>query len=202
MASSTIRSVPYMLGFAPGKSSLINERRAAKTFKFAATENGVLDHVVVTSKSSELVLTILYNHVNMGIADGNRMLSKDSMSAMIQGLQRVYDKAGHEGNWTVQSEGKATGNPTRGNIQLSRLRRSHRSRLAEFGRTTILAMPLTEEHVIEHYNLALSETPAAYVAECERKNEKPTDVPVLRSKRTACAASPASSKHASQDPSR
>jgi hypothetical protein len=98
MASSTIRSVPDMLGVALGKSSLINERRAAKKLEFAATENGMLDPVVVTSKSSELVLTILYNHVNMGIADGNRMLSKDSMSAMIQGLQSVYDKAGHEGN--------------------------------------------------------------------------------------------------------
>jgi hypothetical protein len=177
MASSTIRSVPDMLGVALGKSSLINERRAAKKLEFAATENGMLDPVVVTSKSSELVLTILYNHVNMGIADGNRMLSKDSMSAMIQGLQRVYDKAGHEGNWTVQSDGKATGNPTRGNIQLSRLRRAHRSRLAEFGRTTIRAMPLTEEHVIEHYNLALSEIPAAYD---HSEGPKPVDQNIRR----------------------
>jgi hypothetical protein len=90
-----------MLGVAQGKLSLINERRVAKKLEFAATENGMLDPVVVTPKSSELVLTILHNHVNMGIADGNRMLSKDSMSAMIQGLLRVYDREGHEGNWTV-----------------------------------------------------------------------------------------------------
>jgi hypothetical protein len=88
MVSSTIRSVPEMLYVALGKSSLINERRAAKTLEVAATENGMLDPVAVTSKSSELVLNILYNHVTMGTADGSRMLSKDSMSAMIQGLQK------------------------------------------------------------------------------------------------------------------
>ena len=161
MASSYIRSVPDMLGIALGKSSLINEKRAAKKLELAARANGMCDPVEVTSKSSELVLTILYNHVNMGSADGSRILSKDSMSALIQGLQIVYDKAGHEGNWTMQSDGKATGNPTRGNIQLSRLRRAHRSRLAEFGRTTIRAIPLTEEHVVDHYNLSISEIPAA-----------------------------------------
>jgi hypothetical protein len=74
----------------------------------------------------------------------------------------VYDKAGHEGNWTVFPNGTATGNPTRCNIHLYRLRKAHRSKLAEFGRTTCRSMPLKEEHVANHYKLLASEIAADY----------------------------------------
>jgi hypothetical protein len=162
MSSLTIRRVPDMIGIALGKSSDANERRAARKLELAAMQNDMRDPFEVTPKSSDLVLTVLFDHVRMDSADGTHMLGKDSMGALIQGLQRVYDKAGHEGNWTVLSGGTATGNPTRGNIHLARLRKAHRSRLAEFGRTSCRAMPLTDQHVAEHYRLTVSEIPAAY----------------------------------------
>jgi hypothetical protein len=69
----------------------------------------MLDPVAVTSQSSELVLTIRYNHVNMGTADGSRMLSKDSTSAMIQGLRRVYDKPDMGANGQSSQTGRRLG---------------------------------------------------------------------------------------------
>jgi hypothetical protein len=79
--SSSILSVLDMHGVARGKSSLINERRAAKKLELAATTNSIRDPLELTSNSAELVLTILYNHVNMGSADGIRILSMESVSA-------------------------------------------------------------------------------------------------------------------------
>jgi hypothetical protein len=162
MASAGIRRPADMFSVATGRSSDANERRAAKILEIVAIQNGMKDPKEVTSKSSDLVLTILFDHVRMDSTDGSRILGKDSMGALIQGLQRVYDKAGHESQWTVLPNGTATGNPTRGNIHLSRLRRAHRSKLAEFGRTTCRAMPLTEEHVADHYKLIASEISADY----------------------------------------
>jgi hypothetical protein len=74
----------------------------------------MMDPLEVTPCSSDMLLTILFNHVKMDSTDGTGNLGKDSMGALIQGLQSVYDKAGHEGNWTVFPEG--TGHATRGNI--------------------------------------------------------------------------------------
>jgi hypothetical protein len=116
-----------------------------------------------TKTSSDLVLTILFNHVKMDSTDGSHLLGKESMGALIQGLQRVYGKAGHEVvQWTVLPNGTATVNPTRGNIHLSRLRRAHRSKSAEFGRTTCRATPLTEELVADHFKLIVSEISADF----------------------------------------
>jgi hypothetical protein len=162
MESAGIRRPADMFNVATGRSSDANERRAVKILESMAIQNGLRDPVEVTPKSSDLVLTILFNHVKMDSTDGSRLLGKDYMGALIQGLQRVYDKAGHEGQWTVLPNGTATGNPTRGNIHLSRLRRAHRSKLAEFGRTTCRAMPLTEELVADHFKLIVSEISADF----------------------------------------
>jgi hypothetical protein len=162
MDSTGILRPADMFSVATGRSSNANERRAAKILEAAANQNGMTDPREVTPRSSDMLLTILFNHVKMGSTDGTRILGKDSMGALIQGLQRVYDKAGHEGSWTVFPDGTATGNPTRGNIHLYRLRKAHRSKLAEFGRTTCRAMPLTEEHVTNHYRLVSSEISSDY----------------------------------------
>jgi hypothetical protein len=98
----------------------------------------------------------------MDSTDGSRILGKDSMEALIQGLQRAYDKTGHEGQWTVLPNGTATGNPTRGNTHVSSLRRALRSKFAEFGRTSCRAMPMPEELVGDHYKLIVSENPEDY----------------------------------------
>jgi hypothetical protein len=151
-----------MFNVATGRSSDANERRAVKILESKVIQNGLCDPIEVTQKSSDLVLTKLFNHVKMYSTDGSHPLGKDSMGALIQGLQRVYGKAGHEGQWTVLPNGIATGNPTRGNIHLSRLRRAHRSTLAEFGRTTCRAMPLTEEIVADHLKQIVSEISADF----------------------------------------
>jgi hypothetical protein len=79
---------------------MTSSTRTAKTMGIAATANDMRDYVEVASESSVLVLTILCIHINMGTENGSRILSKDSINALIHGLQRFYDKAGHEGNRT------------------------------------------------------------------------------------------------------
>jgi hypothetical protein len=162
MDSAGIRRPASMFKVALGRTSDANERRAVKILETMAIQNGMRDPVEITPKWSDLVLTILFNHVKMDSTDDSRILGKYSMEALIQGLHRVYDKAGHERQWTVLPNGTATGNPTRGNINLSRFRLPHRSKLAEFGRTTCRAIPLNEELVADHSKQIVSEIPAEY----------------------------------------
>jgi hypothetical protein len=72
------------------------------------------------------------------------------MDAMFQGLQMGYDNAGHTRNWQVGPDGSATGNPLRGNIGAIRLRKAYRAKLAEIGRSSKRATPITEEHTCKH----------------------------------------------------
>jgi hypothetical protein len=125
MASAGIRRPADMFSVATGRSSDANERRVAKIMEVVAIQNVMNDLSEVTSKSSDLVLTILFNNVKIDSTDGSRILGKDSMSALIQVLQLVYEKASHESQWSVLPNRAAAGNPTRGNIHLSHLRRAH-----------------------------------------------------------------------------
>ena len=61
-----------------------DKRRAAKELALATSANNMRGPVEVTSTSSKLVLSIMYNHVNMGSADGSRILSKKFMHADVE----------------------------------------------------------------------------------------------------------------------
>jgi hypothetical protein len=78
---------------------------------------------------------------------------------MIQGMQMLYDRAAHTSNWHVGPDGTATANPLRGNVDVARLRKKHRVKVAEAGRTSRRAMPITEEHVCKHFRLLLRDDP-------------------------------------------
>jgi hypothetical protein len=78
MASAGIHRPANMLSVATGRSSDANERRAAKILEFVTIQNCMNDPSEVMSKSSDLVLTILFNHVKMDSTDGSRILGKDS----------------------------------------------------------------------------------------------------------------------------
>jgi hypothetical protein len=74
-------------------------------------------------------------------------------------MQILYDRAAHTSNWHVGPDGTVTGNPLRGDIDVARLRKKHRVKLAEVGRTSGRAMPTTEEHVCKHFRLLLRDDP-------------------------------------------
>jgi hypothetical protein len=57
----------------------------------------------------------------MGGGEGCNLHGKDSMAALIQGLQMMYDRAGHTSNWKVGSDGSASGNPLCGKVDIARV---------------------------------------------------------------------------------
>jgi hypothetical protein len=99
MSFLTIRRVPDMAGIALGKSSDANETRAWRKLELATIQNNMRDPFKVTPKSSDLVLTVLFDHVRMDRADGTHMLGKDCMGLRF----RVYS------GLTTRRATKATG---------------------------------------------------------------------------------------------
>jgi hypothetical protein len=156
------RSTAEMVGVSASRASAANERRAKSLLETRAGLMGTNDPDEVSEQSSNFVLNILYSYVKLDHPDGAKLLGKDSMGAMIQGLQMCYDNAGHTSNWQVGPDGSATGNPLRGNIDVSRLRKAHRAKLAEIGRTSKRATPITEEHVCKHFAMIVDSIPASY----------------------------------------
>jgi hypothetical protein len=153
MALPELLSNSEMVSVSASRASECNERRASRLLTIAASTHGMDDPVTVSKASSRLILNILFSHVKMGDGDGSSMLGKDSMTALVQGMQRCYDNNGHTSCWTVFPDGTASGYPTRGNLDLARLRKAHRTKLSEFGRTSTWATPLSAEHVGPARNL-------------------------------------------------
>jgi hypothetical protein len=143
-------STTEMVSVSASRTSEFNERRTLRQLAIVAAAHGMDDPKSVSKESSRLVLNILFSYVKMNDSDGSKILGKDSMTALIQGLHKCYDNYRHTSNWTVFKNGAASGNPTRGNIDLARLRKAHRTKLSEFGRTSTRAAPLTAEHVCRH----------------------------------------------------
>jgi hypothetical protein len=106
------------------RASAANERREKFLLETLAGLMGANDPVDVSEQSSNFVLNILFSHVKKDHPDGAKLLGKDSIGAMIQGLQMCYDNTGHTSNWRVGPDGSATGNPLRGNVDVSRLRKT------------------------------------------------------------------------------
>jgi hypothetical protein len=142
-----LRSTAEMVTISTSRASAANERRARKHLDRMAQEHGTRDPEEVTAASSKFVLNILFFHMGMGGGEGCNLLGKDSMAALIQGLQMIYDRAGHTSNWHVGSDGSTSGNPLRGNVDIARLRKKHRAKLADMGRTSKRATPINEEHI-------------------------------------------------------
>jgi hypothetical protein len=157
MALPELLSTSEMVSVSASRASECNERRASRLLTIAASTHGMGDPVTVSKESSRLILNILFSHVKMGDGDGTSMLGKDSMTALVQGMQRCYDNNGHTSCWTVFPDGTASGNPTRGNLDLARLRKAHRTKLSEFGRTSTRATPLSAEHVCRHFSIMVNE---------------------------------------------
>jgi hypothetical protein len=165
-------STTEMVSVSASRASESNERRASRQLAIVAAAHGMDDPKYVSKESSRLVLNILFSYVKMNDSDGSKMLGKDSMTALIQGLQKCYDNYGHTSNWTVFENGAASGNPTRGNVDLARLRKAHRTKLSEFGRTSTRAAPLTAEHVCRHFSVMLSELAPAQCDPAHRSPEQ------------------------------
>jgi hypothetical protein len=77
------------------------------------------------------------------------------MAALIQVLQMIYDRAGHTSNCHVGSVGSASGNPLRGNVDIARLRKKHRAKLAFVGRMSKCATPINEELIYMIFSLIM-----------------------------------------------
>jgi hypothetical protein len=161
-----------MVSVSASRASECNERRAARQLAIVASEHGMDDPISVSKESSRLILNILFSYVQMDDKDGSKMQGKDSVTALIQGLQRCYDKNGHTSNWTVFQNGTASGNPTRGNVDLARLRKAHRTKLSEFGRTSTRATPLSAEHVCRHFSIMVNELAPAQDDPAHRSPEQ------------------------------
>jgi hypothetical protein len=73
-----------------------------------AQEHGTKDLEEVTAASSNFVLNILYSYTGMGGGEGCNFLRKDSMAALLQGLQMIFDRVGHTSNLHVDSNGSAS----------------------------------------------------------------------------------------------
>jgi hypothetical protein len=162
MSSSSVivgslnRTTAEMVSISTSRSSVANEARARKLLLPNARARGMEDPAHVSVDSSNLVLNLLYSYIGIDEVSGMKpLLSKDSMAAMMQGMQMVYDRAGHTSNWHVGPDRTASGNPLRGNLDMARLRKKHRAKLAEAGRTSKRATPITEEHVCRNYRLLL-----------------------------------------------
>jgi hypothetical protein len=111
MASTGILRPADVFSVATRRSSSANERRAAKILEAAANQTGMVSPFEVTPRPSNMLLIILFNHVKMDSTDGTQILGNDFMGASSQGLQRVYDKAGHKGSWTAFRMRPQTGTP-------------------------------------------------------------------------------------------
>jgi hypothetical protein len=93
--------------------------------------------------------------MGMDGGESSNLLGKDSMTALFQGLQMIDDRAGNTSNWHVGSGGSANGNLLHGKVDVARLRKKHRAKLADVGRTSKRATPINEEHIRKHFSLIL-----------------------------------------------
>jgi hypothetical protein len=149
-----------MVSNSTSQSSAANEARPKKLLVPSARAAGKEDPEGVKAESSNFVLNLLYSYIGMDESSNARcLLSKDAMAAMIQGMQMLYDWAAHTSNWHVGPDGTATANPLIDNIGVAWLRKKHRVNLAEAGRTSRRAMPITEEYVCKHLRLLLRDDP-------------------------------------------
>jgi hypothetical protein len=125
---------------------------------------GANDPVEVSEQSSNFVLKILFSYLKMDHPDGAKLLGQDSIGAMIQGLQMCYDNAGHISNWRVGPNGSASGNPLRGNVDVSRLQKNL---LKSVG-------PVSERHrlprrkMCKHFAMINDSIPASYDTRMEK----------------------------------
>jgi hypothetical protein len=150
-----LRSTAEMVTISTSRASTTKERRARKHLDRMAQEHGTSDPEEVTAASSSFVLNIIGSHMGMGGGEGCNFLGKDSIASLIQGIQMIYDRAGHTSNWHVWSDGSASGNLLRGNVDIARLRKKHRDKLAEVGCTSKRATPINEEHICRHFSLMM-----------------------------------------------
>jgi hypothetical protein len=72
----------------------------------------------------------------------------------------------------VFQNGTASGNPTPGNVDLARLRKAHRTKLNEFGRTSTRATPLSADHVCRHFSIMVNELAPAQDDPAYRSTEQ------------------------------
>jgi hypothetical protein len=85
-------STTKMVSVSASRASESNEWRASRQLAIVAAAHGMDDPKSVSKESSRLVLNIHFSYVEMNDSDGSKILGKDSMTALIEGLQKCYDK--------------------------------------------------------------------------------------------------------------
>jgi hypothetical protein len=78
---------------------VVNEAPARKSLVPNTRARGMEDPAHMSADSSNLVFNLLYSYIEIDEVSGMKpLLSKDSMAAMMQGMQMAYDRAGHTSN--------------------------------------------------------------------------------------------------------
>lgn len=138
--STTLKPVHEIVNVSMSSSTLSNINRCRKLLKEYADKHSVKDPIIVSKKSSDLLVNLLSEYCKH---ETDQPMSRSTMDSTIQGLRHVYTEAGHEGNWLIDSEGRACGNPLNENKSIKNLCISHRVRIAQLGNAPMKARPLT-----------------------------------------------------------
>lgn len=114
------------------------------------------DPVVVTPRSEQLVINVLFEYSGMinPSASKEELKSESAVSGIISGLRWAYRAENHNNAWSIVKTHsgvlEAYGNPLLNNIHIREFRRCHLSRLSEMGKVARSAPPLTPYLIIEH----------------------------------------------------
>eukprot|EP00171_Calliarthron_tuberculosum_P000723 IDg723t1 len=92
-------------------------------------------------------MNLLAKYCKFGHEDS---LKNDSIEALVQGLQIVYEENNHTTVWSPGADGSATGNLLINNRDIILLRGAHRVFLAKYGSLSLKANPLTVSIVCDH----------------------------------------------------
>ena len=147
-----------------GKSSKAKAKQADRLLREYSAKHGLGDPEIVSERSSDLVINLLYEYSGMKTGEQNpkTLKSREAVSGMVNGLRWTYRTSGHTEFWSVRTENNrsiATGNPLEGNPLIAEFRRAHAKQLSAFGKVIRSAPPLSPELIIEHARKYLCVSP-------------------------------------------
>ena len=151
--------VPVQSIVSSGHSLTLSRKisQAERLLREKAATFGMQDPVIVTPKSNELIVNLLFHYSGLSSDDeeGESVKTRDTLNNMITALRWVYRNHNHVGSWSIRTEGGkqiAFGNPLENNYVIADFRRTHAKKLASIGKVVRTALPIPAQLVIDHAN--------------------------------------------------
>lgn len=111
--------IESLLQTASSQSTKTNTKKAKTLLLIFADANNANDSYEVSTKSSDLVINLIFQHCN---CPDEQMLGYESVLALCQRLKNVYLDSGHRSAWNPLSKDGVFGNPLINNEDLNRFR--------------------------------------------------------------------------------